>query len=237
MWSSPNWGFEKERLWRSRIEKSEPGNSKRITIKVQSLITSFVISNETDVNMANKSRLSCGNTNIPRATSANRAANHTNCNLVDISYLPIYYNNVRGVTSKNNICTKIELSIYKILVLIETWLSKRESSSVYFPRTFKVYRQDRIVPNSLRRYGGVAIIVHQELCHQRLKLKECNEAVECVAVEIKLKPISLILYAAYIRVFDAEVAMKHIEHVKDLCNRFGTHRIMVLGDFNMRSVR
>lgn len=157
-------------------------------------------------------------------------------NLVDIFCLPIYYNNVRGVTSKYNMCMKIDLSMYKVLVLTETWLSKREFSSVYFPAKFKVYRYDRIVPNSLRRYGGVAILVHQELHHVRLKLKE-NDKVEFVAVEIRLNPISLVIYAVYMRIFDPEVAQRHIENIKELSKRFSQHRIMVVGDFNMNSIR
>lgn len=211
-------------------------NRKRITQNaqrpiVQSLMTSFLVSKENDENLTNGFHPRGNDTTIlPRMTNERRQ-------LVDISYLPIYYNNVRGVTSKENLCTKIELSMYKVLVFTETWLSKRESSSVYFPDAFTVHRQDRIVLNPMRRYGGVAVIVHKQLKHQRLKVKESSAEVECVAIEVKLKPTSLIVYAAYMRIFDPAVAEKHVVNIKELCKTFGTHRIMVLGDFNMSSVR
>lgn len=38
----------------------------------------------------------------------------------DLSLLPIYYNNVRCITSKRNICIKIDLSVYKDLCCSET---------------------------------------------------------------------------------------------------------------------
>lgn len=58
-----------------------------------------------------------------------------------------------------------------------------------------------------------------------------------MAVEMKLHPIPLIVYAVYMRVFDHEVAMKHIANIRELCQRFGRHMIMVIGDFNMNSLR
>lgn len=156
--------------------------------------------------------------------------------LIDISLLPIYYNNVRSVTNKHNICTKIELSIYLILILTETWLSKRESSSVYFPNGFKVHRYDRIVLNSLRRYGGIAVLVHKDLRHRRVELNEFEKC-KFVAVEITLNPVPLVIYAVYMREFELEIALKHVNNIKELSKRFHKHRIMVIGDFNMYSVR
>lgn len=48
----------------------------------------------------------------------------------DISHLSIYYNNVRCVTNKTNLSTKIDLSVYKVLCFTETWLNNKQSSSV-----------------------------------------------------------------------------------------------------------
>lgn len=56
-----------------------------------------------------------------------RSVSSTNCDkscFAEFSLLPIYYNNVRSIMNKHNMCMKIELSVYKVLVLTETWLKK-----------------------------------------------------------------------------------------------------------------
>lgn len=156
-----------------------------------------------------------------------------NC-LKDVSFLTIYYNNVRCITNKTNICTKIDLSIYKVLILTETWMSINESSSVYFPKQFNVYRLDR--PRMARRSGGVAILVHAEIGNRQLKLIG-DETCEFVVVELQSKPVPLIIYAVYMRKFDLEVANKHVEMIKQMVLEYPRHRIMVVGDFNIDSVR
>lgn len=60
------------------------------------------------------------------------------------SSIATYYNNVRCITNKRNICMKIELSVYKVLCFTETWLADDNPNSVYFPCNFKVYRCDRM---------------------------------------------------------------------------------------------
>lgn len=150
----------------------------------------------------------------------------------EIILLPIYYNNVRSITNKYNVCTKIDLSTYKVLIMTETNLSEKESSSVYFPNKFNVHRFDRPSTNISRRSGGVGILVHRELHHHCLNLKGDAEC-EFVAIKINLKPVSLIIYAVYMKVFDLEVAMKHLVIIKRLTLEYLEHRIMVIGDFNI----
>lgn len=41
----------------------------------------------------------------------------------------------------------------------------------------------------------------------------------------------------FMRVFNCDVAMKHVKNIKSLTQEFREHRIIVLGDFNMESVR
>lgn len=105
---------------------------------------------------------------------------------------------------------------------------------------FNIYRFDRTVSNNQtdawRGSGGVAVLINSELHGRRLVLDR-DDSCECVAVEVKLKPIPLIIYAAYMRVFDISVAMKHVSNIKKLCNEFNEHRIMILGDFNITKAR
>lgn len=156
------------------------------------------------------------------------------------SSLPIYYNNVRSIINKSNIRTKIELSVYKILVFTEHWLSIRDPDSQYFPDKFDVHRFNRDTANervvAARRSGGVAILIHSRLKNRRL---HCRQDVQCeyVAVEIKIKPIPLIIYAAYMRVFDAAIAKIHCNNINDLTSKYPSHMIMVIGDFNIDSVK
>lgn len=58
-----------------------------------------------------------------------------------------------------------------------------------------------------------------------------------MAVEIKLKPSPLIFCAVYMRVFELEVALKHTKIVKQLETYYSNHKILVVGDFNIDSVR
>lgn len=110
------------------------------------------------------------------------------------------------------------------------------SNSEYFPSNFNVYRYDRLIPNSSRRYGGIAVLVHKDLQQSSVKLKD-DEKCEFVAVEIKLNPTPLIIYAVYMRIFESDVAVKHVENIKELNKKFRKHRIVVMGDFNMNGIR
>lgn len=105
----------------TRSNHRQQTNANELRPKIQSLITSFTTGNVNDNDFVGGSGQGNNYANAPRVGKINH-------NLVDISFLPIYYNNVRGVTSKHNMSTKIELSMYKVLVLTETWLSKREVS-------------------------------------------------------------------------------------------------------------
>ncbi|XP_037049652.1 uncharacterized protein LOC119083942 [Bradysia coprophila] len=152
--------------------------------------------------------------------------------------LPIYYDNVRSITNKRNISMKIELSIYKALCFTETMFDNGQSSSVYFPDKFNVYRCDRMV-QTLRRSGGVAVLVHYTLRSNSVPINSeigPDEASEFVVVEIHIKPRPLILYVCYMSVFDLSIALKHYHHVKLIVEKYLNHRIIVLGDFNLHDI-
>lgn len=148
--------------------------------------------------------------------------------------LLMYYNNVRSIDNKENVLTKIELSKYKILVFTEPWLSGLPSSR-YFPKMFHVYRWDRTIDNVnfTRRSGGVALLVHSKFQSRQINLND--DSCEYLAIEIKINP-PLIIYAAYMRVFDPVVAMQHVKLINELILKFPNHRIIVVGDFNLSGV-
>lgn len=178
-------------------------------------------------------------TNNKRVDVNQRPEISNDCHFTDLSLLPIYYNNVRCITNKRNICMKIELSFYMVLVLTETWLSSEQSSSIYFPNKFDIYRYDKVVTSrqqtTTRRSGGVAVLVNAKLDSRRIIMKQDADC-ECLAIEIKLKPRPLLIYAVYMKEFDFSIAMKHFQLINELLSTFKKHRIIVLGDFNLHDI-
>lgn len=166
-----------------------------------------------------------------------RMTNYDEKHVSAAATLSVYYNNVRCITNKRNICTKIEFSPYKVLCFTETWLSDICPNHHYFPPQFDVYRHDRIVERNTtsRRSGGVAISVHSKLNSRQLTLSH-NEQCEHIAVEITVKPAPLIFYLLYMRKFQNSVANLHAECVRSLSESHPNHRIIVLGDFNLHSI-
>lgn len=170
--------------------------------------------------------------NVSEQSKSEQIILNADANFDDISLLSMYYNNVRCITNKKNICMKIDLSPYKILCFIETWLTSQQSNSVYFPKQFNVFRCDRT--NSQRRSGGVALLVHVTLISRQIKLKPCE--CECLAIEIKLEPKPLLVYVLYMREFNLVIANQHHKHIEELTLNFPNHQVLVLGDFNIHSI-
>lgn len=200
--------------------------------KTQPLITSF-FRNVNVQNMINSmNHLLDGDCNAPEISTipiydVNRS-----------SSLPIYYNNVRSITNKLNICMKIELSPYKVLCFTETFLDSSISSSVYFPSKFEVYRCDRKIQSG-RRAGGVAILVHHSLISRPITFCDTtvdDENSEFLAVEICIKPQPLIIYLCYMSTFKLDTALRHQQRIESIVEKYRTHKIMVLGDFNLYDI-
>ena len=151
--------------------------------------------------------------------------------------LPIYYNNVRSITNKKNVCMKIEMSVYKVLCLTETWLNDSHSNGSYFPTKFTVYRCDRST-QMLRRSGGVAILVHHTLNHKSVKFPfAVDPQSEFLAIEIVIKPQPLIVYVCYLSVFNLDIALTHLQRVKFLNETYRHHKIIIFGDFNLYDIK
>lgn len=153
----------------------------------------------------------------------------------NLSSLPTYYNNVRSITNKRNIAMKIDLSIYKVLCFTETWLGVENSSSVYFPSSFNVYRCDRV--NTNRRAGGVVVLVHRSIKSRLIPSEIPNDPEsEFIAVEVTVQPKPIIYYVCYMSVFDHRIAMKHHQRIKSIVDKYRSHNIIVIGDFNLHDL-
>lgn len=78
----------------------------------------------------------------------------------------VYYQNVRGLRTKSNIFSAgVNSDNYDIYCLTETWLQANIPSSEYFGSNFSVYRHDRHVVTSGKRFeGGVMTGCKQRFC-------------------------------------------------------------------------
>lgn len=131
---------------------------------------------------------------------------------------------------------KIELSPYKVLCFTETFLDDKVNFN--FPDSFKVFRCDRknLEENTrTRRASGVAVLVHKSLKCQQIELN-AESSCEFLAIEIVLKPKSMVIYLCYMSVFEISIANKNYEHVKSLAEKYPNHNIMVVGDFNLKNI-
>lgn len=178
-------------------------------------------------------------TNQPNQILINNDSDTSDVNPHDRSgILPIYYNNVRCISSKRNINMKIELSQYEVLCFTETWLTN-EHTNVYFPRKFHVYRRDRhtsgVDRSAPSRGGGVAVIVHQKFMSKQIQITSDDDC-EAIAVEISTKPVPLLVYVVYMRSFDRIIAMKHLKSMSKIATDFSQHRKIIVGDFNIHSI-
>lgn len=195
-------------------------------LRKQSTITRFFQPNGDNINNIVNINDSSNTTTTPSSHSK----------FIDKQRLPIYYNNVRSIVNKRNVNVKIELSPYKILCFTETFLDDKVNFN--FPNSFNVYRCDRDTTEIIsrtRRARGVAILVHKSL---KCKSIEINEDRDCefLTIEITLKPKPMIIYLCYMNVFELQIANKHYEHVKLLTEKYQSHQIMVLGDFNLKKI-
>lgn len=199
----------------------------------QAYITNYF--NISDTNNNNSQDQQLNNSTQDNHMVQNKQISNINSSAKSNSSLPTYYNNVRCITNKRNIHMKIELSVFKVLCFTETWLSEELSSSAYFPNQFSVYRCDRV--EAARRSGGVAILVHRSFKSRLLPLNiETDPDCEFVAVEVNVKPTSIIYYVCYMSTFDHQIAMKHYQRIKKIVENHRNHRVIVLGDFNLHDI-
>lgn len=149
----------------------------------------------------------------------------------NICYLPVYYQNVRSIPAKTDLRSRINHSLYKVLCFTETWLTKDHSDDSYFPIKFTSYRCDRQTNG-----GGVAMLVHSDFKSTQID-RICDPDCESICVKIKLKPIPLVIYLAYVNdSMKDDILLKHFNLVQQLVLMETNSRIIVLGDFNLHDI-
>ncbi|XP_053698992.1 uncharacterized protein LOC128745962 [Sabethes cyaneus] len=172
------------------------------------------------------------------STSSNRLPNSTR----DVQQnIHVYYQNVGGMNaSVHDYLLACVDSPYDIIVLTETWLDERTSSTQIFGPNYEVFRCDRSAHNSRKSTGGgVLVAVHRQL---KASVLEHNDwlPVEQVWVSINLSDRSLYLCAVYFppdRVRDAVLLKAHMASVSTISSAASaSDDLLILGDFNLPGI-
>lgn len=119
----------------------------------------------------------------------------------------MFYNNVRGMTSKKD---KILISStscdYDMIVLTETWLNSNKFSAEFFDPRFTVYRKDRCDSNiNAIQGGGVLIAIDSKYDSEIVTLPEI-EHIEAVCIKIHLRSSNthMFVFSLYIQCHSPE---------------------------------
>ena len=139
--------------------------------------------------------------------------------------------NIRSYKNKfNEVLLFLKMEDPDILCLIETWLTKDVSDSVFCPPGFNVVRRDRD-----SRGGGVLLLIRSCISFRQICVPGCFSHIELICVDVSLG-CAVWRIIGYYRSggFDdiaREYAIDTIECLKFLCN--GGETICLLGDFNL----
>jgi hypothetical protein len=91
------------------------------------------------------------------------------------NFIQIFYQNVRGLRIKcTNFFESVSVNDFKIICIIETWLSDSFRNRNVFPDNYFVFRVDRDNTDSkVTRGGGVLTAIHRSLssCKRRYDLE------------------------------------------------------------------
>lgn len=146
-----------------------------------------------------------------------------------------------------NVYNLFETTIYKVILLTETWLKEEQKDEQFIPPRFAVHRHDRSKKNSeYERAGGVAVLIDRESKSIRLEKFENND-IEGLCVKVWLNNVPVVIYLAYIpeKLSDeyhvnlelrCALYEKHAQCIEHLLNNVNDN-VLIIGDFNMREVK
>lgn len=151
--------------------------------------------------------------------------------------MDIYYQNTRGVNTKNECCLLNSLALgYSIIALSETWLNDSRLSGEFFDlNKYSVIRRDRCDAKKSRG-GGVLLAVLNECYLRQLSLpdlfKNNYSMIGIIGATIKLMQGNLNILVLYIPPkVNVNTLVSFLEDLAELVeqNRAET---LILGDFN-----
>lgn len=151
------------------------------------------------------------------------------------SELSIYYQNVRGMRTKNeNFLPEVMANSYDVLLLCETWLNGEFYDSEFFDNRYVVFRMDRNVAiTGLSRGGGCLIAIRSELQSMRRTEWELSEDLRISILHEDGSKTNL--NVRYIENgSDLQSYQVHFSKICDVISSSGTNDSFVLfGDYNL----
>lgn len=148
----------------------------------------------------------------------------------------IYYQNVNGIRTKNEIRSKISAAEFEFIAFTEHWLNDDFSSSEYFDETFFVERDDRD-RNDKAWGGGALIAIKNYIPYKRRNDWELNVPFDNIWIEIKSKTnaektfINVIYIPPRTNFSDYQKYLDFLTEV--MCAREPNAKFLVMGDFNL----
>lgn len=162
--------------------------------------------------------------------------------LLSPSYLSLYYNNIRGMSSKkDDILLSTTASDYDVFVFSETWLNDGKFDAEFFDPRFSVYRKDRSKSSiEASKGGGVLISIDSKYDSELINFPEMDP-LEAIFVKINLRSSNscLYIYGLYIQYDSSEgVYTSHLNALVKSHSMISHGDIFVaVGDFNMPTVK
>lgn len=150
--------------------------------------------------------------------------------------IKIYYQNVNGIRTKNEIRSKISAAQFELIAFTEHWLDDNFASSEYFDETFFVERNDRDRPD--KAWGGGALLaIKKFIPYKRHNEWENSVPFDNIWIEIKTKTnmeklfINVIYIPPKTRFCDYQ---KYLDFLTEaMCAREPNAKFLILGDFNL----
>ncbi|XP_062716091.1 uncharacterized protein LOC134291840 isoform X3 [Aedes albopictus] len=178
---------------------------------------------------------------VPYSRISNTPSNTTVTNPVFNDTLLIYYQNAGGM---NCDVTKYYLATsdgcYDVVVLTETWLDPRTTSSSVFGPDYEVFRCDRSPRNSRKLTGGGVLIAVKKTRRVTNIQNDLWGSVEQVWVRIQLSNRSIFLCGIYFppdRIRDESLIDTHNLSIMSVVETASaTDEIIVIGDFNLPGI-
>lgn len=150
--------------------------------------------------------------------------------------LNIYYQNVRGLRTKQDIKPAISASQIDIIGFTESWLNENFSNSEYFDDSYFVERTDRNI-SVAQRGGGVILALKSKIPYKRLS--EWEEKIPFDNIWVSIDTVtsgkSLFINIVYIPPASQYNSYeKYFDEITDIMIASKPEsKFIILGDFNM----
>lgn len=151
--------------------------------------------------------------------------------------LSVYYQNVRGVSTKiNEIFNAVASCNYDVIAFTETWMNSSIVESELFPPNFLPFRSDRkFEALEVSKGGGVCLAFRGDMSVVKLdtSLFDVLVSVDIVGVKLLFNNINIYFFALYI---PPKATVETYESLYELFSSLPyiiNNKVFIIGDFNI----